>query len=83
MNGSPLAPAGYQTGLAEDLEVVAGVGQCEPHLPGEDLDGPLAVGQHVQNLDSPAAGDALADARELIEELALHPVIGHRIPIIT
>jgi hypothetical protein len=52
-----LPPGGDQAGLAQDLQVLAGVGHRQAGLAGQGLHGALAVRQHVQQLDPPAAGN--------------------------
>ena len=72
-----LAAASDQAGLAQDLQVLAGVGHRQADLAGQGLHGPLAVGQHVQQLDPPAAGQGLGRPGELVEQGRLGRPVTH------
>ena len=72
-----LTPAADQPGLAQDLQVLAGVGHRQADLAGQGLHGPLAVGEHVQQLDAPAAGQGLGRPGELVEQGRLGRPVTH------
>ena len=66
-----------QAGFLEDLEVLARVGDRESDLPTQRFHCALSVGEHVDDLCSPAAGERARDAGELIEELDFGRSIWH------
>src|SRR6266511_578199 len=68
----------HQAGVAQHLQVRRGVGHPHPGRPGEGLDGVLALGEQLQQLDPLGAGDRLVGAGELLVEpvlclTTLHP----------
>ena len=76
-DGGPLPPVHHQAGLLQHLEVPARVGHRELDLLRQGLHAAFTVGEHVEDLDSPAARERCADAGELVEELGLEPVVSH------
>ena len=70
-------PAADQPGLAKDLQVLAGVGHRQADLAGQGLHGALAVGEHVQQLDAPAAGQGFGRPGELVEQRRLGRPVTH------
>jgi hypothetical protein len=57
--------------------VTAGVGKRQVGLAGELLDGPLAVGEDVQQLDPPATAQRLAHLGERVEQGRLGRTVRH------
>jgi hypothetical protein len=80
MDRGALPSGGHQAGLAQDLQVLAGVGHRQADLASEGFHGALAVGQHVHQLDPPAAGQCLGGPGELVEQRALDLPVSHSIP---
>jgi hypothetical protein len=80
MDRGALPPAGDQAGLPQDLEVLAGVGHRQADLTGQGLHRALAIGKHVYQLDTPAAGQRLGHPSELVEQRCLGSTIRHSAP---
>ena len=80
MDRGALTAGGDQPGLAQDLEVLAGVGHRQADLTGQGLHGAFAVGEHVQQLDPPAAGQRLGRPGELSNNAVLAPRSAIQLP---
>ena len=72
---APLA-ALDETGLAQPLKVLRCVGDGEPDLAGQRLDGPIPLRQEFEKLEPMRAGERLADAGELAVEAVLEDAVG-------
>ncbi len=57
-----------QAGFPKREQVLRGVGERQACLPGERIDGTLALRQQLEELEAVRAGEALADAGELSVE---------------
>lgn len=60
--------------------MVRGVGHALVDLPGDLLDGALALRQHIDDLGSPAAGERLGDRGEGVEQGILGHPLTHDLP---
>jgi hypothetical protein len=70
---------GHQTGAAQHLKVLGGVGHRQLRRLGELLHGALALGQQIEHRNAGAAGERPADPRDLLEELPLAFLVAHGI----
>jgi hypothetical protein len=64
-------------GLAQRLEMLGDVGDGHCGLGGESLDVPWSLGQEVDQLEAPIAGEGLRDARELGIEAVFKWTVTH------
>jgi len=58
-------------------QVLRGVRDGEVHLGGQCLNMPRRLGEEIDELESPFAGEGPADARELRVEALLERAVGH------
>jgi len=70
-DGSSLPPSADQADFAQHLQVLTGIGNRDAGLGSQALDRAFAVREDVQDLETSAVGERLAQAGELIEERRL------------
>jgi hypothetical protein len=73
----PVSAGRHQARIPQDPQVLRGVGEREAALPGQLVDCPLGLGEQLQELEAPPAGQRLGHPGELLEERALRVPVTH------
>src|SRR5207244_12136141 len=68
VDASSVAPPANKADLTQNLQVLTGICDGKSSLSRQPLNGPLAIGKDVDDLEPPAVRQRLCEASELIKE---------------